>query len=357
LQPTILHIIDSLGIGGAESLLRGVIPSLKNYKHIIGYLNNPFEGKAALSGYTTICLGHRGKSDIPKTVWKLKKIIKQYDINLVHSHLYWSTMIARLALPKKVKLVSSYHSLLYEPANKAQYSKKMLALDRLTYRKKYHTIFVSKTVRDSVSEKVGIKSNSSVLYNYVEDVFFQQQKPLNANYDKPLKVVALGTLRAEKNYELLIAALSKFSPEEITLDIYGSGVKENELNKIIRGNKMPHIHLKGKCEKPALLLKSYDLFISASLFEGFGIAVAEAMAVGLPCLISALPAHREVAGDSALYFDPHNASSLIEKLRLVLTNENLLLEGSNKGLEQVKQFKKEVYLQRLNTIYNQILNN
>jgi glycosyltransferase involved in cell wall biosynthesis len=54
--------------------------------------------------------------------------------------------------------------------------------------------------------------------------------------------------------------------------------------------------------------------VCPSLAEGFGIPLLEAMAVGTPVICSDIPVFREVAGDAALYFDPHDEEALAQRM-------------------------------------------
>lgn len=351
MQNTILHIIDSLGIGGAETLLKGTIPALKDYRHVIVYLYASAESEKELANYPKICLNFNGKVDFIKSVLRLRKIIKECKATLVHSHLYWGTMLSRFALPKGVSLVSSYHSLLYDPLNKAQYSYKMLLLDKFSYKKRYHSIFVSEVVKNLITKKIGIKENFSILYNYIEDNFFHRCVDIRAPKKGKLKVVALGNLRPEKNYPWLIKSFSQLPANKAELHIYGTGKQEEILKEIIRQQANHNVFLKGRTDEASCVLREYDLFLSGSKFEGFGIAVAEAMAAGLPCLLSGLPAHREVAGDKALYFNPDDSNTLVKQLLSFIENRDDLVAMSKKSRERAIRFRKSSYLAQLENIY------
>lgn len=350
---TIVHVIDSLGRGGAESLLKGSVPLLSSYQHIVVYLYEANEEEGDDSeGYQKFCLNLNSRLDLFNAVIKLRKIINKNKAALVHSHLFWSTIISRLAVPDHVKLISSYHSLLYEPSNSAQYSRKMLLLDRLTYRKRYNTIVVSETVEKHISETVKIKNKLTVLHNFIEDAFFvRKEVPLKVDSGK-LKIVATGNLRPEKNYLFIIQALSSLSHADVELHIYGKGKQEEMIAEKIQESGLSNVViLKGQTNRVEEVLRNYDLYISGSRFEGFGIAVAEAMATGLPCLLSRIPAHLEVAGDSALYFDPLDSVSLVNQLHFILKNHAVLLKFRDSGRERAKMFNKADYLSKLFHLY------
>lgn len=79
-------------------------------------------------------------------------------------------------------------------------------------------------------------------------------------------------------------------------------------------------------------------FVYPSLFEGFGLPVAEAMRSGIPVITSSNSSMQEIAGDSALYADPREPSSIAEKLILIYKDENLRRKLIEMGIERSMQF-------------------
>ncbi len=65
------------------------------------------------------------------------------------------------------------------------------------------------------------------------------------------------------------------------------------------------------------LIRNARMLVFPSLYEGFGMPVLEAMALGTPVACSSIPALREVAGDAALFFDPRDETSIADALELL----------------------------------------
>ncbi len=80
------------------------------------------------------------------------------------------------------------------------------------------------------------------------------------------------------------------------------------------------------------------LFVYPSLYEGFGLPIAEAMACGTPVVTSNASSLPEVAGDAALYFDPYDVDAMTEAMRRALNSEALRTELRAKGFAQAKKF-------------------
>ena len=66
-----------------------------------------------------------------------------------------------------------------------------------------------------------------------------------------------------------------------------------------------------------------ELFVYPSLFEGFGLPPLEAMACGLPVVISTLPVLAEIAGDAALQVNPYDVAGLAEAMLRLIDDHNL----------------------------------
>lgn len=301
----VLHIIDTLDVGGAEKLLVGVVNGLPKCQHHVVYLS----GKAVLAAQLppwckVFKLGYRSRFDLPGCIYRLRKYIRQHNITIVHSHLFLSTFIARLACPPECRLISSIHSL----SGKVRYGSSLVGLlDKMAYRKRHEIIAVSDEVYDSYDNEIGIKGPSWVLPNFAGDDFFQAQ-PRKMNFSQTLRLVAVGNLKKVKNYHFVLEAFKFLSPG-IQLDIYGSGELKNSLQEKIDEYKLP-VRLCGESHQLPELLPQYDAFFMASKYEGNAVSLLEAMASGLPVILSDIPALRKVACDDAIYFKPDDTVAL-----------------------------------------------
>jgi len=73
-------------------------------------------------------------------------------------------------------------------------------------------------------------------------------------------------------------------------------------------------------------------FVYPSLYEGFGLPPIEAQACGCPCIVSDIPALREVYRESVLYFDPQNSLDISNKMEKLILNKNVRKELVEDGL-------------------------
>lgn len=88
----------------------------------------------------------------------------------------------------------------------------------------------------------------------------------------------------------------------------------------------------------AYLYRGALAYVFPSLKEGFSITPLEAQAFGVPVVLSDIPTHREIFGESVLYFDPKSNIDITEKLTQVSSDENLRNTLIRAGLENVKKY-------------------
>ena len=348
-KKTVVHVIDSLTRGGAEILLVGVIQALPDFKHYIATLSNQIDFTVKeLKNAEVLSFDYHGKSQIPVAVLRLRRVIKQIQPDIIHAHLYWSTVIARLARPGNIKFIFTVHSILSLDAFKMNHWS--LILEKITYSKNQVLILVSKTVQDDYDKYVGIKGESYVLHNFVESAFF---RPTFKTYkDKSLlRMVAIGNLKAAKNYIFLINAFKELKESNVSLDIYGEGSLRSELQKQIDKYDLP-IHLMGKTDRVYDALPNYDVYVMSSVYEGFGIAPIEAMAAGLPVMLSDLPVLREITNNNAVFFNLNDTKDFVQKIKSILEGTINLDYFARVGHQYAGTVaKKEEYINKLKNIY------
>ncbi|HEX2629757.1 MAG TPA: glycosyltransferase [Chitinophagaceae bacterium] len=344
----VLHIIDTLDIGGAEKLLVGVVNGLPKCEHHVIYLSGKHTLSDQLPAHCNVVkLGYYSRFDLPRCVYRLRKYIRRHNINIVHSHLFMSSFIARLACPSNCRLISTIHSL----SGKIRYNHSPIIsmLDKMAYRKRHEIIAVSDEVYDSFDTEVGIKGRAWVLPNFAGDAFFQPE-PRKTSFDKIPRLVAVGNLKKVKNYHFLLDSF-KFLSATVQLDIYGTGELKESLQQKIDEYNLP-VRLCGESDRLPELLPQYDAFIMASTYEGHPLALLEAMASGLPVILSDIPALRKVAGDDALYFKPHDTVALASLLADVRDKKIDLDPIAAINHQKVKQKASSLpYLRKLMMIY------
>ena len=348
----VLHIIDSFAVGGAEKLLTGVINGLGDFDHHVIILRGPEVLRREINvPYSFTNLECRSFHSLFGKVKTVHKYIRDQKIQVVHSHLYESNLLARLATPKKTVLINSIHAV----SSLASYKRNRIGLylEKLSYKKRHVLIAVSKTVLNDYNKWIGIKGKYHVLYNYVEDGFFQPVH-VNGSFHTPgqLKLIAVGNLRYQKNYPYLLEVFKQL-PKNVQLDIYGEGNMRSDLQSKIDAHGL-NIRLCGLHGNMDRMLPAYDAFVMSSFFEGQPVSLLEAIASGLPVVLADIAELREVTGGDAIYFDTADPSSLVRIIQNMLAGKYDLRSIAVANHQKANTFaKKRQYLQQLADIYEQ----
>ncbi|MEL6501817.1 MAG: glycosyltransferase family 1 protein, partial [Cyanobacteria bacterium J06623_1] len=103
-----------------------------------------------------------------------------------------------------------------------------------------------------------------------------------------------------------------------------------------------------------VLYSMAQALVFASLYEGFGLPVLEAMACGCPVITSQVTSIPEVGGDSVLYVDPYDVDSIAQGMQQILTNSELQTDLKHQGLARAKLFSWDKTAEDVNQIFQQL---
>jgi glycosyltransferase involved in cell wall biosynthesis len=346
----ILHIVDSLAHGGAETLLITLLKNLlSEYELHLIVLGKPHTLLSSIpAGVNLTLLNFKTFRDIPKCAMFIRRYIKRKEISVVHSHLYWSNVISRIATPRQIPVFNCIQNI----SSQASYTVNRLSLylDRFTYRKRHNIIAVSQVVLNDFDQWVGLKGKSIVLYNIIGDEFFTAAPKVSFTGEK-IRLVAVGNLRKQKNYPYLLSAFRSMPPH-VSLDIYGVGPLEDSMRREIDAHKL-NIRLRGLQTNMHEVLRNYDAYVMCSTHEGLSLALMEAMSSGLPAFLSDIQVQRESAGNAAVYFDLNNPLDFVKKLLDTFSDVEKLKQMSLQGIERAAMLaRKDNYIRKLEALYH-----
>ena len=354
-QINLLLLADGFQFGGAEKLITDTANYLsKHYKNIdVFVVSTADEGKGEMVKYLNsnviyLAINCKGKKFL-SGIGRLRKFVKQNNITHIHSHLLNAMFIGRLIANKNTKVFNSYHNMLYDPKD-IYYSKWRINLDKLTLKKSYTSFFCSRTVEKVVKNARGKSSNDFLLYNFPADYFYDAYE---FHPENSLKIISVGSLKAIKNFEFLVKAFIKLKDKPVYIDFFSDGPSRPSLQKIIDENNLTKVRLMGRADINSGLHAKYDVFVMSSLSEGMPIALLESMTSGMP---SILPDHLEVmkdlAKDSAFYYNINSEESFIQTINQILTDKTILIKMHEKAVKYSKEFSIQNHMDKLVSIYN-----
>lgn len=203
---------------------------------------------------------------------------------------------------------------------------------------------VSEFSKKEIIDTLKIKSDKIVVLPLWLNTDFEQEIKKPSSMDKNSYILTVASLDPRKNYKSLLQSFIGLNRTDMSLYAVGGSSKNfarDEEWTLFREHSS--ISFLGRCEDKELIqLYNRALFYcSMSFYEGFGLPTLEAMACGCPLLLSDIPPHREVAGDTAIYADPNNPYDIQEKMTEMMNNVELRKELVKKGKERVLLFQKD----------------
>lgn len=344
----ILHVINSLHFGGAEKLLLDIIPEFKNrgidIEVMVLYNEKTFF-------YTELEDKHQIKVLAPAKlkslysfshVFWIRKHLKDYDV--VHVHLfpsfYW-VGAATLFLYDRPKLVISEHN----TENRRRSSLFLRIVDSLMYKRYDAIVAISQGVKDSLITYLGSKNTQIKLINNGVQIasfntahaYTKEDLDLNLQEDTRI-IIQISSFTAQKDQDTLIKAMSLL-PENMHLLLVGYGVLIEEKRELAKELHIEHrVHFLGYRTDIPKLLKIADICVLSSHYEGFGLAIVEGMAAGLPCIGSDVEGLSQVIGDAGMLFEPENHIALKEEIDRLLSSKAYYDAMSQKSVQRSKLF-------------------
>ena len=211
-------------------------------------------------------------------------------------------------------------------------------------------VAISEATRQDAIELLGLHPDRiATIYPGIPDAYFQPPPPKILNkvrerYGIRNKyILYVGTIEPRKNIDRILDAYEQLpdaTREEYMLVLAGmEGWASRRTLARVR-NPTSNIRYLGyvpEADMPALTAGAY-LLVYPSLYEGFGLPVAQAMASGVPVITSGTGALREVAGEAALLVDPLSVDEIRTALSHLITSSSLHAELSLKSRVQAQKF-------------------
>lgn len=359
-------LVGSLGLGGAERQcveLAKVLHRKGHEVHVL-YFNTEHTNlldELGQAGVPAIALPYRFKGDV-RPIWRLARWFRQERVNVVHTFLFTAGYLGRIAaLFAHVPVVVHGE----RNARAAQRSRQRW-MDRLLAHRTDKFVANSqaggKILRDTIrvpSEKIVVIQNG---------VNTDRFGGCGAPHDPPV-VVSVGRLWPQKNYETALRAIATCAREskfEYWI-VGGSGRSDKYL---IKYHQMlqevtselgvrDSVRWLGYREDVPDIFRQSDVFLSTSWHEGMPNAVLEAMAAGLPVIVSGVSDNAIVVRDSIDGFvvdDASDVRSFAARLNILLADPDLRLRMGGRARERIQQeYSVETMVIRHESLYSGLL--
>lgn len=382
----IIHVIGSLNSGGVQRLLLWLADAkpLSDYAHSVvcvsgatGTLSEEFKKK----GFrvfdcpfpwppTLNWLPYRFAKPVRQWLaisfpFRLARVVKRSGADIVHTH-----ESARIHYQAKAIVTMSrkpwiwtLHGQYYPAGRTLQQWREALEIARSG---RTCVTAVSRAVAQNFLSSTGAEPHRIMVCHSAIDLRpFARLAPLNCEYRSQFGIPktstvfgSVGRLVEEKAYDVLISAaatLLSHNPSTYFL-VAGEGKQRKSLEKLIEEKRIQHrFHFLGNCDNVPAFLENLDVFVLSSRREGFGMALVEALAAGLPCIGTRVGGIPEILSSTGgLLAEPDNPQSLLAAMEQML-NEDARTRYKESGREIAKRFSVESCAQQYGNIYARLL--
>lgn len=365
--PTVMHLIDTGGPGGAETLFAALAQRLgapRTRSLAIVPREDWLSGRLRTLGITPLVLPGKGSLHLGY-LKALVRIIRRNRVQLIHTHLLGSAVYGALAgMLTRTPVLAVLHG----PTD-LRHLGRLAGLKRWLLKHGCVAVVAVSTSTQEALKGLGIGPESvTLILNGVDTERFspgkatQLRSELGLSDTQPL-IGAVGNIRAPKAYDVLLnaAALVLKRVPDCHFAIVGEGGSEAtrpllELSASLGISE--RCHFLGFREGNPALYRNFDLFVSSSRSEGLSLAFLEAMATGLPIVATRSGGPQEVlkSGENGVLVPVDDPAALASALCDVLsTPAQRVFLGARARACVVSNFSQEVMIQRYEELYARLL--
>lgn len=324
----VLHVLASNKYSGAENVVCQIIKM--------------FDGEIEMAycspdGQIRDALFERSIDFLPVTKLnkkELKKVIKQYQPDIIHAHdMRASYIVSKIS--KKVQFVSHIHNNAFDSRG--------LSLKSIAYLfaglKAKHIFWVSESAFNGYKFHAKLQNKSSILYNVIDiDALYEKMnKDTNLyNYD----IVYLGRLTYPKNPQRLIKVLEMVIKQkpETKIAIVGTGELAEEIKQLAKDIQIDkNIDFLGFVSNPLKILHDSKVMVMTSRWEGTPMCALEAMALGVPIVSTPVDGLKDLIVDNQNGFLSDNDDELAKSIIHIVDNNLLYYQMKDSQIYYAQQ--------------------
>jgi glycosyltransferase involved in cell wall biosynthesis len=353
----VLHIINSMGSGGAEKLLSDYLIHSKeneniNFLYLLSGDNNRFQTIIEKHGISTE-ISSRKNLYSPMHLWDLIQLLKHSSPNIVHVHLFpgiYYIAIISYIFPK-IKFFMTEHN----TSNRRRLIPLLKPLERILYNRYHSVVCVSDAVKDNLVLWLNKFSNVRTIYNSIDLDLYRFSDKSNIRdqlklTENDILIIMVASLTAQKNHELLIESMGLLD-DRFKLLLVGEGIKFGKLNELVRDTGLEdRVIFLGFRSDVASLYKACDIAVLSSHYEGFGLSAIEALATRIPLVITNTPGLSDVVGEFATKLTNNDIYSMKKAIINTLINNT---QNDPKDLDIfLSQYSINTFKKSIQTLYD-----
>lgn len=366
----ILHLIPTLGQGGAERLVLNIVAELSKRSNVEVKLLT-FSSENAYPFLTENIDWHVVPSRVVPSVFgkptlevgTYRTFLTHFRPDVVHSHLFEAELVAREVLQTGVRYFSHFHDNMpplrkFSPACLLSKDKMLRFFERQWILKRYkkcdnHFISISKNGQQYLKTQLPpqLRKNICLLPNAIALSRFFSPKTYAPNRT-PWQLVTVGRLHPCKGHPFLleVVAYLKQKGHAVVLKVIGDGAEKQNLQQQIAQQKLTEeVKLLGHQSFPEELLKCADLYLHAGVYETFGLVLVEAMATGLPVVTTDGGGNRDLIENNynGFMLPKREVADFAEKVIFLLENPEERIRMGKNAQSFSKKFGITKYVDKL----------
>jgi len=359
----VLQVINSLEVGGAEKLLLDIIPEFNRRNVKVDLLvlwenDHYFLKKLNDLKCCNIYILNSSRNFLDmysiRNILALKNIMKDYDI--IHAHLFPSFYFVAFAnfflFHKNIKLFFSEHS----TQNRRKDIYLFRIIDKMVYLIYDIIVCVSPAVFEFVHNTYKINKKLVLVQNgvFIDNIYNSKTIDRNLIYsnlnEKDIIITQISSFRKVKDQETLIRAIYLL-PSNYKLLLVGEGENYSNCKDLTESlNLNSRVYFLGVRHDVGSILKSSDIVVLSSNYEGLSLSSIEGMASGKPFIASNVPGLTDIVKNYGLLFEKNNPNDLAKQI-LSLENKEFYMQIVEKCLTRAKSYDMNIMLDSFISLY------
>lgn len=288
----------------------------------------------------------------PLLIFKLIPIIKQYDI--VHTHntacQYFVAIASKFLNHKDIKFITTEHN----TTNRRRNIHWLRPIEKWMY-KQYNTIIcISDKVKENLQECIGSNYPIKIIYNGIDIPKYIHAISLNREIlglkDNFIICMVAG-FRLQKDQDTLIRAMKRL-PNNFYLWLIGDGERRKELELLTQKEELAdRVKFWGIRSDIPQLLKTADIIVMSSHWEGLSLSSIEGMSSGKPFVASDVDGLHEIVNGYGVLFQEGNDKALSETILKLIQNKTLYANIAEKCQKRATEFDLHTTIDSYLSIY------
>lgn len=361
----ILYVITSLRIGGAEHLVAEMTERFIERGHqvdvcVFDGVETIFSEQVRNTGARIFALSNSPSYYNPIYIWKLYRLMKQYDI--VHTHNSSPQLFTAIAsVLCSVRLCTTEHN----TSNRKRSWKWYAPIESWMYGRYHQVVCISKIAEDKLREYMGEKwidkqskeyDRISTINNGVDVTAIHNAAPteeLLVAKEERKAILMVAGFRPQKDQDTLVRALTHLDKDKFEVWFAGIGTRMEAVKALaVSLNVGDRVRFLGMRADVPRVIQAADVIVMSSHWEGLSLSNVEGMSAGKPFIASDVNGLREVTQGYGILFPHEDAQALANEIQRLHDNSEYYKQVADKCYLRALEFDIVKMIESYEQVYN-----